>query len=109
MSVFAVLLCLSAIQWLLFAVLAILEWQEHNPFAVSFELTLLIYGAPVWWSLLGEVVLVVIMLGTAFFVYKYARGRQIRTNGLYYQLFLNYRADIVGQLKRADSNRSTQA
>ena len=100
MSIFAVLLCLSAVQWLLFSLLAIAEWCGYNPFRASFKLSVLKSTAPLWWSLIGELVLVVIMIVAAFFVYKYARDRQNRTNGFYFQLFQNYREVIVGQLKK---------
>lgn len=47
MTVSAVLLWVSAFEWLLFAVLAILERKELNPFAATFQLAVLKDGAPV--------------------------------------------------------------
>lgn len=109
MTVFAVLLWLIAFEWLLFAVLAILEGKKLNPFAATFQLAVLKDGAPVWWSVMTHVVLAVIVVLTGWYIYKYGRDRQIRNNNFFFELFQKYREQIVSQLKVSTYGGESQA
>lgn len=108
MTVFAVLLFLSSIQWFLFGILAILECKELNPFTPTFQIVALKEVAPPWSSVVSEVILATAMFLTAWYVYKYGLDRQIRNNGFFFQLFLKYREQIVNQLKIQDSDAENQ-
>jgi len=108
MTVFAVLLYLSAIEWLLFAVLAILDWKELNPFTTTFQLAVLRDGTQLRWSILGEVFLAAVLGVTAWCIYKYGLGRQVRNNNFFFQLFLKYRTKVGKQLKIENSGGESQ-
>lgn len=109
MTVFAILLFLSAIEWFLFGILAILEWKELNPFTPTFHIVVLKEWAPPWSLVVSELILVSAMVVTAWYVYKYGLDRQIRNNGFLFQLFLKYRGQIVKQLKKKVSGGENQA
>jgi hypothetical protein len=103
MTVFAILLGVSGIEWLLFAVLAILEWKKLNPFVGTFRLTILKNDFSIWWSVTTEVVLSIIIILMGLCVYKYGRDRQIKNNNFFLGLFLKYREQIIHELKNTAS------
>jgi len=108
MTVFAALLFLSAIEWVLFAVLAILECKKVNPFATTFQLAFLKDGTSVRWSVVGEFVLAVVVVLIGCFVYKYGLDRQVRNNNFFFQLFVKYHEQIAKQLGAKISMEKTK-
>ncbi len=103
MTVFAVILFFSAIQWFSFVILAILERFNYNPFAASFKVTLLRDGSPLWGSYIVDLILCAAMFLTACFVYKYGKSRQVRNNDFYFRLFFKYKEGIIQQLKEGNN------
>ena len=102
MTVVAVILCLNTIEWLLFAVLAVLQWKHLNPFAATFQLVLFRKEVPLYWSVVSEVIAAGLMLLAAYFIYRYGLDRQNRNNNFFLELFQKHRRDIVDTLKKEE-------
>jgi len=100
MTVVAVILCLNTIEWLLFAVLAVLQWKHLNPFAATFQLVLFRKEVPLYWSVVGEGIAAVIVFLTACLIYRYGLDRQNRNNDFFLGLFQKHQRDIVDALKK---------
>jgi hypothetical protein len=99
MTVCAVLLWLSAIEWFLFAALAILEWKKLNPFDATFKISVLKDGVSVWWSVVIEIILAFVIILAGRYIYEYGCDRQERNNNILFELYQKYRKDIIAQLK----------
>ena len=105
MTVFATLLCVGAIEWIVFGILLLLESKKWNPFAGGFEFVILKQTSSPLRSLVAEGILAAMMILGAWYIYKYAIGRQTRNNNFLLQLFLKHRGEIVDQLKQENAAR----
>lgn len=99
MTAIAAILSSGGFQWLLFGALAALELVGLNPFKPRFVLAVLKTEAPVWQSVCGELLLSAILFVSGYYIYKFGRARQTRTNDSYFQLILRYKDTISRRLE----------
>jgi hypothetical protein len=99
MTSIAVVLFFGGWQWLLFSGLAGLELWTWNPFRATFQLAILKEDAHAWQSIVSEFLLAIILLIACYYVHKFGRSRQTRTNDFYFQLILAHKDEIVQRLQ----------
>lgn len=102
MSVMAVILLLGGIEWFVIAFLAYLQSRGFKPFRLDFALTFFEPDFAGRWSLYGEILIGVVLIVSARFVYLFGIDRQKRNNEAYFQLIRFHKKDILAELTEAE-------